>query len=106
MTVLKNLTKCRICSSKKLKAVKNFKPMPIGEEFNYSPKKNQKKYNLNVLLCAKCGLTQIKQVINPKILYKKYLYQSKTSVELKDHFKDYAKNAIRLFKKKKIFICS
>ena len=78
----------------------NFKPMPIGEDFNYLPKKNQKKYNLDVLLCRECGLTQIKQIINPKILYKKYLYQTKTSVDLKDHFKDYAKSAIKLFKRK------
>ncbi len=101
MKVLKNLTKCRVCFSKKLKEVMNFKPMPIGEDFNYVPKKNQKKYNLDVLLCRDCGLTQIKQIIDPKVLYKKYLYQTKTSVELKDHFKDYAKNAIKLFKRKK-----
>lgn len=79
----------------------NFKPMPIGEDFNYLPKKNQKKYNLDVLLCRECGLTQIKQIINPKILYKKYLYQTKTSLDLKEHFKDYAKSAIKLFKRKK-----
>ena len=53
------------------------------------------------MLCRECGLTQIKQIINPKILYKKYLYQTKTSVDLKDHFKDYAKSAIKLFKRKK-----
>lgn len=92
---------CRVCFSKKLKEVMNFKPMPIGEDFNYTSKKNQKKYNLDVLLCRECGLTQIKQIINPKVLYKKYLYQTKTSVELKDHFKDYAKSAIKLFRRKK-----
>ena len=50
MKILKNLNKFKSFFSKKLINVMNFKPMPIGEDFNYLPKKNQKKYNLDVFL--------------------------------------------------------
>ena len=101
MSDLKNLFNCRVCNSKKLSNVINFKPMPIGENFQKFPKKNQKLFDLNVLSCTKCGLAQIKQVINPKILYNKYLYQTKTSIELNDHFEKYAKEVKKIFGKNK-----
>ena len=86
--ILKNITHCRICSSNKLLKVFSNKAMPIGEAFvkNKSSDITQKKHLINVLLCKKCGLSQLSQVINPKILYKNYLYHSKTSNDLLNHF--------------------
>jgi hypothetical protein len=86
--ILKNITHCRICSSNKLLKVFSNKAMPIGEAFvkNKSSDVTQKKHLIDVLLCKKCGLSQLSQVINPKILYKNYLYHSKTSNDLFNHF--------------------
>lgn len=71
-----------------------FKKTPIGENFN-KKKLFNKLYNLDFYLCKNCGLGQIKQVINPKLLYKEYLYVSSTSVELKKHFNDYVKSVLK-----------
>lgn len=88
MKILKNIKRCRVCNSEKISLVLKLKKTPIGENFNKKIKFN-KLYNLDLFLCKKCGLGQIKQVINPKVLYKDYLYVSSTSVELKKHFNKY-----------------
>jgi hypothetical protein len=101
--ILKNITHCRICSSKKLLKVFSNKPMPIGESFvkKKTGDISQKKYLIDVLLCKKCGLSQLSQIISPKILYKDYLYHSKTSNDLFDHFYNFAEYLHSKFKIKK-----
>jgi len=101
--ILKNITHCRICSSKKLLKVFSNKPMPIGESFvkKKTGDISQKKYLIDVLLCKKCGLSQLSQIISPKILYKDYLYHSKTSNDLFNHFYNFAEYLHSKFKIKK-----
>jgi SAM-dependent methyltransferase len=101
--ILKNITNCRICNSNKLIKVFSNKSMPIGESFvKYkSSDITQKRYKIDVLLCKKCGLAQLSQVICPKILYKNYLYHSKTSNDLYDHFFNFAEYLSSKFRIKK-----
>lgn len=98
--VFKNSSFCRICRSKNLIKVFSNQPSPIGEAF--IKKKGggitQKKYPIDVLLCQKCGLSQLSKIINPKILYKKYLYYSKTSNDLLNHFSNFSKYLFSRFK--------
>ena len=97
--VFKNSFFCRICESKNLIKVFSNQPSPIGEAF-IKKKKDlaQKKYPIDVLLCRKCGLSQLSIIINPRILYKKYLYYSNTSNDLLKHFSNFTKYLFSRFK--------
>ena len=98
--VFKNSSVCRICRSKNLIRVFRNEPSPIGEAFIKKKKVDvtQKKYPIDVLLCGKCGLSQLSKIINPEILYKKYLYYSKTSNDLLKHFSNFSKYLFSRFK--------
>lgn len=100
MKIVKKIKKCRICQSDKVPVVLNLGKSPIGENFK-KKKSTSRLYNLNLQKCQKCGLCQIEDVIDPKILYKNYLYQSNTSVYLDKHFENYAKNVSNFLKLKK-----
>jgi len=94
-------TTCRICNSKRLSLVYRNRPSPIGEAF-LKKKRNiltQKNYPINLYICKKCGLVQLLDIINPNVVYKNYLYYTKTSIDLKNHFKEYA---LDIKKKKKL----
>jgi SAM-dependent methyltransferase len=97
--IFKNSLVCRICRSKNLIKVFSNEPSPIGEAFIKKKKidATQKKYPIDVLLCRKCGLSQLSKIINPEILYKKYLYYSKTSNDLLSHFSNLSKTLFSRF---------
>jgi hypothetical protein len=84
--------KCRICEGLELDLVLPFPDMPFGDEYVSSEQRSQKQnnYPLNLVSCRECGLLQILEVVNPGNLYLDYLYESKTSIELNNHFNQYA----------------
>ena len=105
MKILKEIKKCRGCSSNNIKLVLKLAKTPIGEDFRKKINLKPKKYKLDLYQCKTCGLAQIKQVVNPKLLYNDYLYQTNTSTNLKSHFKQYAKDILKYLNiKKKITI--
>lgn len=82
---------CRICGCAQLKEVLQLSDTPFGDEYvNHSQLQEQKCYPLTLVVCDDCGLLQILEVVSPANLYLDYLYESKTSVELVDHFEQYA----------------
>ena len=89
--------KCRLCESKNLKTVYHLNPQPIGDDYNGNKNQKQKLYPLNLVLCNRCKFVQLSHVLNPDIVYGKYLYVTQTSSGLPEHFK---KLVNHLFKKK------
>jgi 2-polyprenyl-3-methyl-5-hydroxy-6-metoxy-1,4-benzoquinol methylase len=89
--------KCRLCDSKKLNTVYNLNSQPIGDDYVKNKNKKQKLYPLNLNLCSECKFVQLSHVLNPEIVYGKYLYVTQTSSGLPEHFKDLVNH---LFKKK------
>ena len=95
----KKRNNCRLCGSKRLKIIL---PMPKSEptdNFRYPNIKKKKlpKTKIDVFQCKKCGHVQLLNIINSKVLWKKHIYKSTTSPELKSHFENYSKF---LFQKK------
>jgi len=88
---------CRLCESKKLKTVYHLNSTPIGDDYIKNPRKKQKLYPLKLKICEKCKFVQLSHVINPDIVYGKYLYVTQTSSGLPEHFKQLVKT---LFTKK------
>ena len=72
---------CRICN-KKLKKVINYKKVALAGNFlNKDQIKNEKKYQLTLMVCVNCKHLQVKEKIDPKILFpKNYVWQTGISI--------------------------
>ena len=78
---------CRLCGSKELQTVYKFQNSPVGDDYTKKIKKLPK-YELKLQLCSTCGFVQLSNVINPDKVYGEYLYVTKTSHGLVQHFKN------------------
>jgi len=83
---------CQICKSK-LTCLHTIASTPLEDKYTRKPNKLPK-YPLDLSICEKCSLVQLATLVSPKISYKDYLYQSKTTVGLDGHYKQYAKQII------------
>ena len=93
---------CRLCSSKKINKVFDLGKTPLAN--SYSKRKlsqKLKKYPLSLNLCNNCGHLQLTHSIKPEKMFSNYLYKTNTSYKNFLHFKNYASEVDRLFKKKK-----
>lgn len=90
---------CRLCGSTDLVEVFSFGKTPMANA--YVAKKHIKKSELHapltVNLCKKCKLVQLRDVVDPEILFSNYLYVSGTSPVFVAHFAEYAKTVAKHF---------
>lgn len=78
-TVLK---RCRLCHSGKLNEVVKIQPQYIASTFVATNKNNPKakiKIPMTLVLCKQCGLVQLKETVEPNLLYESYFYRSNVS---------------------------
>lgn len=80
---------CRACGGINLEKVLKYEDSPIGDDYKMLPH-NHKKYPIELFLCKSCGLSQLIHIINPKILYSKYIYKTQDSPGLTKHFREFA----------------
>ncbi len=80
---------CRCCSSSRLQLLVNLTPVPI-----VSPNMNVNEgaikselAPLDIYVCMDCGFNQLLVVVDPSLIYSNYLYQTKISLGLNEHFK-------------------
>ena len=87
-------TTCRQCNSNDLTLAIKIKETPPANSFVKESQIDLKQalYPLNVYFCNECKHLQLLDVINPKYLYKNYLYVSGTSNVFVKHFQDYFKS--------------
>jgi len=90
---------CRLCGSTDLVEVFSFGKTPMANA--YVAKKHLKKTELHAPLtvnfCKKCKLVQLRDVVDPEVLFSNYLYVSGTSPVFVAHFADYAKSVAKRF---------
>ena len=69
---------CRVCGNKKIKKIFNLGTMPLAGNFvkKKDIKKKEVKVPLTLYFCKNCKLVQVKDSINPKILFSQYNYSS------------------------------
>ena len=87
---------CRLCNSEKIKEVLNLKPTPPEDLFlpKSKLKLSSEKYPLILALCEHCGYTHLSHILNPAISYSNYVYETKLTVGLSKHYKEYAADII------------
>jgi len=90
--VISRRSDCRGCGSRDLEPVFSLKPSPIGDAYVAPQQANvpQPSYPIDLHMCRQCGLAQLIDVIDPKILYGEYIYVTASSLGLSEHFRNYA----------------
>jgi hypothetical protein len=91
------ITKCKICGSKHLTDVMKIAPQHLSATFvksNLDLDIAKIKVPLTLALCDKskdasaCGLLQLREEVNPDLLYRQYFYRSFTSETMRRDLKD------------------
>lgn len=82
---------CRLCHSRNVVLGVNFEATPPGDIYVTKDKltQRQERFPLDLYLCENCGSVQLLDVVDPKILYGNYIYQTSVSLGLPEHFLTY-----------------
>lgn len=77
---------CRACDHPDLTEVFSFgKPMPLANDFARHGERRNGFYPVTIALCEKCGLSQLTAVVDPQVLYNRYLYTTSSSITMQRH---------------------
>jgi len=80
-------THCRVCGSDKLHKYLDLGMMPLANNLELSvlEAKGQQRFPLQVMVCEDCNLSQLSVVIDPKVLFSNYTYESGINQGYLDH---------------------
>ncbi|MEK7169857.1 MAG: class I SAM-dependent methyltransferase [Patescibacteria group bacterium] len=98
-TEITHKSTCRICKGKNLSRILSFGPTPPANAFLRTDElsRSEPYYPLDVNLCGVCGLVQLADVVDSRILFKDYVYVSSTSPVFIAHFGAFAKEVFTRF---------
>ena len=90
---------CYICLSKKLTKFLDLgkHPPPLNFITKDQSTETQETFPLEVCFCEDCGLVQLANAVDPKIMFKEYLYTSGISTAFRNHLESFAKTMIDKF---------
>ena len=88
---------CRISGQKDLVLVIPFKKFPYCDSY-LKEKQDRKTYPMGVYFSPSSGLLQLADVLNPKVIYRDYIYKTSNSVGLNRHFINFAENLTQKLK--------
>lgn len=85
--IYKRIKRCRICNSKNIVKYLDLGKMPLANSLIEQKNINKKEmeFPLEALYCKDCSLSQLSIVVNPKILFSKYVYRSSISKTFQEH---------------------
>jgi SAM-dependent methyltransferase len=86
---------CRLCGSRNLDVALHYVPTPPADAYVSAKYRDavQEAYPLDLYLCRDCGFSQLCDVIRADSIYVDYIYETKSSLGLAQHFERYA-NAV------------
>lgn len=88
--MFKNHTACRVCGNENLVPYLDLGLMPLSNNLLSTADEIAPRYPLKVVLCERCGLSQLSIVVDPETLFGHYVYRSSISQGYKDHCKEMA----------------
>ena len=82
--------KCKICGANNISQVVDLGKQPLANKYpkNRNEIINEKKFNLKIFFCKKCKASQIKKIVDRRILFEDYYYLSSVNKKLKEHFEN------------------
>src|SRR5438876_4639056 len=85
-----------MCDATDLDLVIALAPSPVADDFIPATRLDQaqESFPLDVFLCKACGLVQLLEVVDPTSIYDEFLYVTKSSPGLVDHFRGYAEEVV------------
>ncbi len=101
------IDKCRSCDNKKLIDIVNLGRQPLANALLNSVNdfKKEIKIPLKLTICKECKLVQLTHTVDPKILFKKYLWVTGTSQKVKTYRKFFFKKLKKYVNLQNNFIC-
>ena len=88
---------CRVCNSRNLILIHSFGLSPLANNLVENKKNKATTYPLELNYCKDCNNIQLNVVVDPTILFDKYLYTSSTSQSFVSHFEELASDLIKEF---------
>ena len=90
---------CYICSNEKLIQFLDLgnHPPPLNFVTKDQLIEKQEVFPLQVFFCENCGLVQLGDAVDPKIMFKEYLYTSGVSTAFRTHLESFAKTLVEKF---------
>ena len=88
---------CRICKANHFKEIMSFGDMALSDAFLPDPCffKEEKKYPLTLVICEECCHVQIKEVLDPKLLFSNYPWETGIPTSIKQYCSDFADSSLR-----------
>lgn len=104
--MFKKIKKCRSCNSNFLSAIVDLGKQPLANALIKKKQfKKEIKVPLELVICNKCKLVQLNHTVNPKILFRKYLWVTGTSKKVKTYRKFFFEKINKKIKLNQKFIC-
>jgi len=97
----KKIKTCLACGNKNIKKILDLKKQPLANNFAKTKHKFDQEYPLIVNVCPKCIHLQLGHCVNPKIIYKNYIYVTGNTQTYKNYLKKFSISCITKFKKNK-----
>ena len=87
---------CRLCDGRDLELVVPIKPTPVADAYVPADQLGivQECFPLDLWQCRTCGHVQLRDVVDPEVLFRRYSYFSGRSAGLVKHFQEYADSVI------------
>ncbi len=94
MTDCVRITACRLCDSPDLDLIVSFAPTPPGDQYQKTPTP-QTCYPLDLMSCRGCGAVQLRDTLDPTLIYTDYIYTTSISPGLAQHFIAYEASVLQ-----------
>jgi SAM-dependent methyltransferase len=87
---------CRLCGSRNLRIALHYQPTPPADAYLPADQVHvvQESYPLDLYLCQDCGFSQLCDVLRADSIYVDYIYETKSSLGLVEHFRRYANSVL------------
>jgi SAM-dependent methyltransferase len=84
--------KCRICDSPEHELILDFGQVALADSFLSSAAgiENEPRYPLTLVLCQRCLHLQIKEVLDPKLLFSEYVWETGIPASIKRYCSEFA----------------
>lgn len=97
--MITKIDRCRICRSRGLTRFLDLGPIPLPNGFLSPDQLNRPEpaYPLSVGVCPECGLVQLVDLVDPRIMFRNYAYIPSASKTRLDNFRRIVTESLNLF---------